>query len=68
MPFFTTSSNQSSGYCPEPASHAPLRLALAALGSKRAPAFEPSCEWRRCMACGQINDDAARLRASRSAA
>lgn len=48
-------SNQSSGYCPEPASHAPLRRALAALGVTRVPAFEPSCEWRRCVACAQIN-------------
>src|SRR5687768_4353339 len=48
-------SNQSSGYCPEPACHAPLRMALAALGVRTTPPFEPECVWRRCPRCAQIN-------------
>lgn len=48
-------SNQSSGYCPEPASFAALARALAAVGVAAPAGYDLTCEWRRCAACGQTN-------------
>jgi hypothetical protein len=48
-------SNQSSGYCPEPASFAALARALGAMGVAAPEGYDLACEWRRCAVCAQIN-------------
>lgn len=50
-----SSSNQSTGYCPEPSSFAALAEALAKLGLEAPRGFDFECEFRRCDVCGQIN-------------
>jgi hypothetical protein len=48
-------SNQSTGYCPEPACWAAVDRALRACGLSPPPAFTHAFEFRRCTECGQIN-------------
>ena len=47
-------SNQSTGYCPEPASWPAVAAALAAAGLEPPAAFALACEFRRCVACGTL--------------
>jgi len=48
-------SNQSTGYCPEPASFGALARALDAIGVARPAGWTAAFEFRRCDACGQLN-------------
>ena len=47
--------NQSTGYCPEPASWIEVRRTLDTLGLAHPGNFTSTFEFRRCPACGQIN-------------
>ena len=51
----TAVSNQSTGYCPEPASWPEVRCALDAVGVGHPGSFTSAFDFRRCPACGQIN-------------
>jgi len=48
-------SNQSTGYCPEESSWAPLARCLDALGVSHDGAFTHPVVFRRCPACGERN-------------
>ena len=47
-------SNQSTGYCPEPASWGAVAGALKRAGVSFPEAWGFSCEFRRCEACGEL--------------
>jgi len=47
--------NQSTGFCPEPASWPAVELALNKIGIEHPGEFEPSFEFRRCVHCSQTN-------------
>lgn len=47
--------NQSTGYCPEPACWPDLRAALERAGLRPPPALTHAFELRRCEGCGTIN-------------
>lgn len=47
-------SNQSTGYCPEPASWPAVAEAMAAAGLKPPAGFALVCDFRRCTACGGL--------------
>jgi hypothetical protein len=47
--------NQSTGYCPEPASWPEVQRALDAVGIAHPGDFTSAFDFRRCPACGQIN-------------
>ena len=51
----TAVTNQSTGYCPEPASWPDVLRALDAVGVDHPGSFTSAFEFRRCPACGQIN-------------
>lgn len=55
IPVVTSVTNQSTGYCPEPACWEHVRDALDALGLDHPGAFTPAFEFRRCTECGSIN-------------
>ncbi len=48
-------SNQSTGYCPEPACWPEVARALDALGIAHPGGFTLACEFRRCTTCGERN-------------
>jgi hypothetical protein len=48
-------SNQSTGYCPEPASWEAVVTALRGAGLEPPEGFDPRCEFRRCLKCGALN-------------
>ena len=47
--------NQSTGFCPEPASWAVVRTALNAIGLDAPDDFTTAFDFRRCPACGSVN-------------
>ena len=47
----TAVSNQSTGYCPEPASWPAVRAALLGAGLNAPDGFDPACVFRQCPAC-----------------
>ena len=51
----TSTSNQSTGYCPEPASWTEVQHALDGVGVAHPGAFTTTFDFRRCPACGQTN-------------
>jgi hypothetical protein len=51
----TAVTNQSTGYCPEPASWPEVQRALNALGVAHPGDFTTAFDFRRCPPCGQIN-------------
>jgi hypothetical protein len=46
-------SNQSTGYCPELDSWPEVVAALRAAGLEPPAGFDPACEFRRCVSCGE---------------
>lgn len=51
----TASSNQSTGFCPEPSSWGSVQEALEGLGVEHPEAFTHAFDFRRCPSCGQTN-------------
>jgi hypothetical protein len=54
-PFVTAVTNQSTGYCPEPASWPSVAAALDRAGLRRPAGFTSQFVFRRCEACGATN-------------
>jgi hypothetical protein len=51
----TAVSNQSTGYCPEPESWPSVAESLSKAGMIAPDGFSMSCEFRRCIRCGNLN-------------
>lgn len=54
-PRVTEASNQSTGFCPQPAGWEHLQLALEAAGIAHPGALTRAFEFRRCESCGTLN-------------